>query len=239
MKAHYLLLQVRDDGDPMRAHEVRSFARNLRCPVSRIRCCNLLSRRPSTRDLQSADVVLMGGSGDYSVLDSGRWMEQALDAMRELHEMSKPTFASCWGFQAMAKALGGVVVRDPGLSEISSVSIDLTAEGRADQIFGGIESPFRAHAAHEDTVTELPSDAVLLASSTLVENQAFRFAGKPIYCTQFHPELSRNDIAIRLKSYPKYVEQIGGGSLDQCMSTWVETPIAATIIRRFLAHLAK
>ena len=165
-------------------------------------------------------------------------MEGALEAMRELVETSKPTFASCWGFQAMAKALGGVVVRDPALSEISSVRIDLTPAGRADPVFGGIENPFLAHSAHEDTVTELPCDAVLLASSGLVANQAFRFAGKPIYCTQFHPELNRNDIEIRLRSYPKYVEELGGGSLDRCMSSWVETPVAETIIRRFLDHLA-
>jgi GMP synthase (glutamine-hydrolysing) len=195
--------------------------------------------RPSTGDLQSADVVLMGGSGDYSVLDSGRWMEQAQEAMRELHEMSKPTFASCWGFQAMAKALGGVVVRDPELSEISSVSVGLTGEGRADQVFGGLENPFRAHSAHEDTVTELPSDAVLLASSSLVENQAFKFSGKPIYCTQFHPELTKKDIELRLKSYPKYVEELGGGSLEKCMSAWVETPVAESIIPRFIDYLAK
>ena len=179
----------------------------------------------------------MGGSGDYSVLDSGRWMEEALNAMRELHEMSKPTFASCWGFQAMAKALGGVVVRDPELAEISSVQVGLTAEGRADQVFGSIENPFRAHSAHEDTVTELPADALLLASSRRVKNLAFKFAGKPIYCTQFHPELSRHDIELRLKTYPKYIEELGGGSLEKCMSAWVETPVAESIIRRFIEHL--
>ena len=223
----------------MRAHEVLCFARALRCPVNRIRCCNLLSMRPNTRDLHSVDVVLMGGSGDYSVLDSGRWMEQALDAMRELYEMSKPTFASCWGFQAMAKALGGVVVHDPTLSEVGSIKIDLTVEGRADQVFCGLKSPFRAQAGHQDSVTELPSGAILLASSGLVAIQAFRFAGKPIYCTQFHPELSRNDIAIRLKTYPKYVEKIGGGAPGQWVSDLVETPVAESIIRRFVDYLAK
>ena len=165
----------------MRAPEVRSFARNLRCPVSRIRCCNLLSRRPSTGDLQSADVVLMGGSGDYSVLDSGRWMEQALEAMRELHEMSKPTFASCWRFHAMSRAMGGSVVTDPARAEVGTHEIHLTPAGAADPIFCHLGRTFPAQLGHNDTVDRLPEGAILLASSERVANQAFRFAGKPIY----------------------------------------------------------
>lgn len=237
MNRRYLLLQVRDDDDPMRGHEVLCFARALDCPAESIRCSNLLSGRPGRRDFESVDVVLMGGSGDYSVLDREGWIEQAMDAMRELHEMSKPTFASCWGFQAMAKALGGVVEHDLERSEIGSIKIDVTAEGRADQVFCGLKSRFRAQAGHQDSVTELPADALLLASSRLVEIQAFRFAGKPIYCTQFHPELSRNDIELRLRTYPKYVEQAGGGPPDQCMPDLVETPVAESIIRRFIEHL--
>ena len=37
----------------------------------------------------------------------------------------------------------------------------------------------------------------------VVPNQAFRFDGKPIYCTQFHPELS---MAANRQRYTAYIE---------------------------------
>ena len=43
----YLLLQVRNDGDPMRLHEVRCFAEALRCGPEQIRVFDLLTRCPT------------------------------------------------------------------------------------------------------------------------------------------------------------------------------------------------
>ena len=43
----------------------------------------------------------------------GPWLPAALDAMVALHETGKPTFASCWGFQAMARALASLGRRKP------------------------------------------------------------------------------------------------------------------------------
>ncbi|MFG0261332.1 MAG: type 1 glutamine amidotransferase, partial [Novipirellula sp. JB048] len=106
----FLLLQVRDADDPMCAQEVDCFARALGCDAQRIRVFDLLSGVPTVEQLDQVDVVLLGGSGAYSVARGGDWILPALEAMRELFELGKPTFASCWGHQAMAQALGGEVV---------------------------------------------------------------------------------------------------------------------------------
>ena len=37
-----------------------------------------------------------------------------------------------------------------------------------------------------------------------------RFDRRPIYCTQFHPELNRSSLLERLQAYPKYVRTITG-----------------------------
>ena len=108
----FLLFQVRNPDDPMREHEVESFSRSLRCKRDHIDVFDLIGGVPSARQLDAVDVVLLGGSGDYSVAKGGPWLPEALEAMRQLHETSKPTFASCWGFQAMARAMGGEVVTD-------------------------------------------------------------------------------------------------------------------------------
>src|SRR4051812_43757349 len=104
----YLLLQIRNSGDPMAAQEVRCFARALECDVSAISVFNLLGGAPSQSELADADMLLLGGSGQYSAAiepDAERpqssWLAAALDSLREIHALAKPMFASCWGFQAM------------------------------------------------------------------------------------------------------------------------------------------
>jgi GMP synthase (glutamine-hydrolysing) len=89
----YLLLQVRNSDDAMRAQEVRCFARALACDAAAIETVDLLAGVPTPARLQGFDMVLLGGSGHYSVASGGAWLDRALDAMRELYELRKPTFA--------------------------------------------------------------------------------------------------------------------------------------------------
>jgi len=234
-RLRFLLLQVRNPDDPMRHQEVRCFSRCLATPTETIEIFDLLSGAPGPDALERADVVLLGGSGDYSVARGGPWLEPALAAMRALYETSKPTFASCWGFQAMARALGGEVITDRTRAEVGSAWLRLTREGLVDPVFGPLGSePFQVLVGHEDLVTQLPAGATLLASSDLVTNQAFRFDGKPIYCTQFHPELNRADILRRLEAYPSYLPLTGAGSFEEFERMIPETPKAEGILARFL-----
>ena len=214
--------------------EVRCFARALACDLAQIEVFDLLSGAPRKAALARADVVLLGGSGDYSVARGGPWLAGALGAMATLHDESKPTFASCWGFQAMARALGGEVVTDHDRAEVGTAWLHLTEQGRADPVFGALGDRFQVLIGHEDIVTELPPGATLLASSDKVENQAFRFDGKPIYCTQFHPELSRADIVQRLAAYPSYLPLANASSLEEFERMTPETPHAQAILTRFL-----
>lgn len=235
-KVRYLLLQVRNPDDPMRAHEVGAFARALQCDADRIRVFDLISGVPGRSLIDSADVVLLGGSGDYSVAEGGPWLPAALEGMRELYDWSKPTFASCWGFQAMARALGGAVVTDLERAELGTHSLRLTEAGRRDAVFGPLGDVFLAHMGHQDIVIELPPGAVLLASTERVRNQAFTFPGKPIYCTQFHPELRLEDLRLRLEAYPQYVERIAGMTAEEFIATCRDTPEAEALLPRFVRY---
>lgn len=234
----YLLLQTRNASDPMRAQEVRCFARALDCDESAIEVFDLLAAAPSAVRLHAADVILLGGSGHYSAAGEGAWLERALDAMREIHQLARPTFASCWGFQAMARAMGGRCVNDLPNAEVGTIELRLTAAGRADPLFGQLPATFLAHAGHEDRVVALPADAVLLASSGRVAEQAFRFEGRPIYCTQFHPELDRAALLERVRAYPEYVERSAGVPYDKFVASLRETPEASSLLRRFVEFVA-
>jgi len=233
-RPRYLLLQTRNFDDPMRLQEVHCFVRMLDCAPADVEVVDFLERGPSPAELDRADIVLLGGSGHYSAASEGQWLERTLDALRHIHQVAKPTYASCWGFQAMARAMGGRCIHDPQYAELGTVELQLTDAGRADPLFGTLPSKFNGQAGHEDHVVELPPDAILLTSSARVRNQAFQFAGKPIYCTQFHPELDRNALQQRAQAYPKYVERIAGIPYDAFIQNCRESPEANDLLRRFV-----
>jgi GMP synthase (glutamine-hydrolysing) len=232
----------------MAAQEVRCFARMLDCELSAIDVFDLLSVAPTIEQLKKPDMLLLGGSGHYSAAEEpsnpsepGRprprvqaWLNRALDAMREIHHLAKPTFASCWGFQAMARAMGGRCIKDLRNAEVGTIKLSLTDAGRNDPLFNQLPPTFTAQAGHEDHVVELPPDAMLLASSASVPEQAFRFAGRPIYCTQFHPELDRHAMLERVMAYPEYVARIARVPFDDFVHSVQETPEANSLLRRYV-----
>ena len=55
--------------------------------------------------------------------------------MKFLFDKSKETFGSCWGFQAMAKAIGGEVINNIKLAELGTIELKLTKKGKK-SIFG-------------------------------------------------------------------------------------------------------
>ncbi len=78
---------------------------------------------------------------------------------------------------------------------------------------------------------------MLLARSKLA-NQAFYFRGKPIYCTQFHPELDRATLLDLLRKYPKYVRTITGMSYDEFVATSTgESRHTDELLPRFVRHV--
>ncbi len=139
----------------------------------------------------------------------------------------------------MARALGGEVTHDPSRAELGTLPISVTQEGLVDPVFGALGSQFDAQMGHEDRVVSLPDDAVRLAFTNKVDNQAFRFADRPMYCTQFHPELDRQAMLERLEAYPEYVQRIAGVSFSEFISACRETPEANELMRRFTKHVLR
>ena len=229
-----ILLQVRDPDDPMSGHEIVSFERALAPRAVRIEIFDLLERLLTPRDLEGVDLVLMGGSGAYSAATGGAWFPTALDSLRTVHASGLPAFASCWGFQAMAVAMGGEVVNDRSRSEIGTHPLQLTAAGRDDPVFGHLNEDFKAQMGHEDLVKTLPPRSTLLASSARVTHQAYRFEDAPIYCTQFHPELDIAGIKARLSAYPRYLAEVTGETYEEVVAKLEETPETTRLLTRFV-----
>lgn len=218
----------------MSDHELESFERCLRGQPVRIEVFDLLDRPLAPADLAEVELILLGGSGSYSAASGGPWFDTAIRSLRVAHASSIPTFASCWGFQGMAAATGGVVVNDRGRAEIGTYEVALTDAGRTDEVFGGLPNRFRAHMGHEDVVETLPPGTTLLASSPLVVNQAYCFDDRPVYCTQFHPELDIDGMHRRLSAYPRYVEEVVGATYEEVAARFAETTAANGLLQRFV-----
>ena len=198
----YLLLQSRDPGDPMREHELLCFASSLGVARGGITVVDMLDRVPRRAELDAARAVLMGGSGDYSCLDPDPWIGRMTGYVRdEVLPSGVPTFASCFGLQILTLALGGTMIRDPAHREVGSIDVTATAAAAADPLFAGLPPAFVAQAGHTDRAASPPPDSELLASSDRCPVNAFRVRGKPVWATQFHPELDPDAVAKRYMAY--------------------------------------
>ena len=237
-RLRYMLLQSRNPDDPIREHEVECFAERLDAPPESIRTHDLITESLDPRVADDVDVFLLGGSGDHSVAHESSWLERALESLRGVRASRTPTFASCWGFQAMARALGGRVVHDLENAEVGTHRVMVTEEGARDALFAELGPTFDGQMGHEDRVVELPETATLLATSGDNVFQAYRFDDAPIYCTQFHPELNREALLIRLRQYPKYVETIARTPMKEFEETVTEAAAASELLKRFVTAIA-
>lgn len=229
----YLLIQIRDADDVVREQEFCCFVKALDCQPEQLVTFDLLNETLTREYLARFELVLIGGSGRYSVTSEEPWLYRALEGLSLLVEHSKPTFGSCWGFQAIARATGGIVEHDLPNAELGSHPVFLTAEGKQDPLFSTMPPEFLAYMGHEDHVVKLPPGIILLASSNRVPEQAFRFRDKPIYCTQFHPELDHASLCARVSAYPEYCERIAAVPFEEFVASCQDASDTNRLLRNF------
>ena len=98
----------------------------------------------------------------------------------------KPMLAVCYGAQYLAHFSGGIVApsntREYGRANLSFVK-------QNEDFLEGISAGSQVWMSHSDTIKELPTNGVLLASTHDVENAAYKIEGETTYAIQFHPEV--------------------------------------------------
>lgn len=97
-----------------------------------------------------------------------------------------PLLGVCYGAQYLAQSNGGNVVpskiREYGRANISSVTDDV--------LFENISTGSQVWMSHGDTITDLPANFHIIASTSDVKVAAFKIEGEPTYAIQFHPEVT-------------------------------------------------
>ncbi|MCQ1949345.1 glutamine-hydrolyzing GMP synthase [Arthrobacter jinronghuae] len=129
-----------------------------------------------------AAIILSGGP-------SSVYAEGAPKVDAELFESGVPVFGICYGFQAMAAAMGGKVAKT-GLREYGST--DARVVGGARSILEGTPDEQNTWMSHGDSVQEAPEGFDVLASTAGAPVAAFANEAKGLYGVQWHPEVKHS-----------------------------------------------
>lgn len=183
---------------------------------------------PASSEIACAIVT---GSPAY-VTDLAPWNHVAADYLRTLHQEDKPILGVCYGHQLLAWAFGGEVGFHPGGREIGTVDVALTAQAKQDPLFASTPSAFAAQASHQQSVTKLPADAVLLASNAFEPHHAFRLGNKT-WGVQFHPEFSAHVMRSYIRERKSDIAEEGLDAQDLLLDV-EDTPVSEALLKRFV-----
>lgn len=136
---------------------------------------DLLARQPKA-------IILSGGPASV-------YADAAPSAPAELFSAGIPVFGICYGFQAMATALGGKVDRT-GASEYGRTALSVTEPS---QLFGELPAAQSVWMSHGDSCIAAPPGFVVTASSTGSPVAAFEDVDRHLYGVQFHPEVMHTE----------------------------------------------
>jgi len=133
----------------------------------------------------------------------------------------KPLLAVCYGAQYLAHFSGGKVsssnTREYGRANLSYVKKD-------EIFFDNISQGSQVWMSHSDTIKELPTDAELLASTSEVENAAYKIKGEETFAIQFHPEVYHSKDGKQLLE--NFLVKIAGVAQTWTPASFVESTVA-------------
>ena len=138
-----------------------------------------------------------------------------------LFDHNIPTFGICYGFQAMAAALGGVVSQT-GKSEFGRTTAKQTVES---QLFAGLESEFRVWMSHGDSVTQVPAGFIATAHTDDTPIVAYENADGKLAGVQWHPEVLHSEHGQEILR--RWLIDIVG-----CRPTWTSENIVAAEVAK-------
>ncbi|MBC7375270.1 MAG: type 1 glutamine amidotransferase [Frankiales bacterium] len=147
-------------------------------------------------DLGAYDaLVVMGGPQQAYDDDSAPWLPATKELLRLAVRTDVPTLAVCLGAQLLAEATGGRVRLGEDGIEAGARLVAKRDAAWDDPLLADVPFTPTVVQWHEDVVVDLPPGAVLLASSSKYDNQAFR-VGARAWGLQFHietpPEMLRH-----------------------------------------------
>jgi len=155
----------------------------------------LLARNPKA-------IILSGGPA--SVFEPG-----APQVGAAIFEAGVPAFGMCYGFQAMARALGGEV-RRTGSSEYGRTPVIVTNGGA---LLADVPENHRVWMSHADSVVAAPEGFTALATTAGSPVAAFEDLERGLAGVQWHPEVLHTEHGQQVLNH--FLHDIAG-----CRPTW-------------------
>jgi len=180
--------------------------------------------------LEEIGGIIVTGSPAY-VTDQAEWNEVAAAYLRTAYEFKLPILGVCYGHQLLAWAFGGKVGFHPEGREIGSVEIACSDAAKDDKLMAVLPSAFIAQVTHQQSVLELPRDAVRLAYNDFEANHGFRM-GENCWGIQFHPEFNAEVMSAYIRERASDLEAEGLAS-EELLEQVLESPDAASLLSRF------
>lgn len=142
--------------------------------------CEIHPYNKLPEDLSGYKAVILSGS-PFSVRGENAPHPDLSNIRKKL-----PILAVCYGAQYLAHFDGGMVeasnIREYGRANLSVIK-------DAEPLFDEILENSQVWMSHSDSIKELPTNSVRLASTPDVINAAYRIEGEPTFAIQFHPEV--------------------------------------------------
>ncbi len=181
------------------------------------------SSMPVSEMLAKKPTAIILSGGPSSVYEAGA---PTLDSAIFDHNI--PVFGICYGFQAMAAALGGTVTHT-GKSEFGRTAMQHRSDSK---LLKGLPFEFNVWMSHGDSVTEVPAGFVGTAKTAdtpivAYENEDGKFAG-----VQFHPEVLHSENGQEILR--RWLIDIVG-----CTPSWTSENIVTQEVEKIRASVGK
>ncbi len=188
-------------------------------------------------DIDNIKGIIITGSHSM-VTDDLLWIKNLSKGLKYyLDNYNIPTLGICFGHQLLAKMYGGKVDYHPVKKEIGSKEILLTAAGKDNKLFRGFSNEFSSFLVHEQSVLELPEEAIRLAYNSFENNQAF-YLKDNIWGVQFHPEFTTGVMKeYILNERDKLIKE--GYNLDKLIRGLKKNTSGEKLIKNFIAIINK
>ncbi|WP_395245872.1 glutamine-hydrolyzing GMP synthase [Agromyces sp. MMS24-K17] len=189
-------------------------------------------------------IVLSGGPS--SVYEEGA---PSLD--EGILELGVPTLGICYGFQVMARQLGGEVAHT-GRREYGSTAV--TARTDDNQLLGGQPEHQTVWMSHGDSVAVAPEGFEVLASTVDTPVAAFANDERKFYGVQWHPEVKHSeygqDVIVNFlhraagipadwnpgnviaEQVERIREQVGSARVISALSGGVDSAVSTALVQR-------
>ena len=167
------------------------------------------------RELAPSAIILSGGPASV-------YAEDAPSVDAAIFELGIPVLGFCYGQQAMAVALGGVVGHtDKG--EYGPAKI--TRAGSDSRLLADTPHEQTVWMSHRDAVTEVPDGFVITSHTDICPVASMEDAERGLYATQFHPEVRHTPHGNQMLA--NFLFDICGLEKSWTMDSIIEDSIAA------------